>query len=171
MKLTTSAKRVLGSPLLCMAVACGGGTPPAEAKKTEEVKVEPKKTDDEDAGVAKRRLDREAKAAAAKKAEEDAAKKIDEITVLPAKLPKKLDKACDEVNTAFDGFMKRASSDTTSWDSKKGTQLGMMKKTCMEATVEVAACQANALTNATPELLKEIPTILGKCIEKFSKKG
>jgi hypothetical protein len=171
MKWTTSAKRVLSSPLLCMAVACGGGAATEEKKPEEAKAAEPKKADEEDPAVAKRRLEREAKAAAAKKAEEDAAKKIDEITVLPAKLPKKLDKACDEVNTAFDGLMKRATPDTASWDAKKGTQLGMMKKTCMEATVEVAACQANALSSAPPELLKEIPTILGKCIEKFSKKG
>jgi hypothetical protein len=166
--MTMSTMRILGSAGLWLAVACGGA--PAEEPKKQAAPEPAIPKEPEDAGVAKRKADREAKAAAAKQAEADAAKKIDEIAVLPAKLPKKLDKACEEVNAAFDGFMKRASSDASSWDTKKGTQLGMMKKTCMGATIEVAACQANALAVATPELLKEIPQILGKCIEKFSKK-
>lgn len=169
MKWTTSAKRVLSSPLLCMAVACGGGAPAGDAKKVEEVKAEPKK-EEEDAGVKKRREEREAKAAAAKKAEEDAVKKIEEITVLPAKLPKKLDKACDEVSAAFDGFMKRAASDPASWDSKKGTTLGMMKKDCMGGKIEVAACEISAFGAATPELVKSVPAIISKCMEKFGNK-
>lgn len=156
-----------------MAVACGGGgdAPAGDAKKAEEVKAEPKKADEEDPGVAKRRLEREAKAAAAKQAEEDAAKKIDEITVLPAKLPKKIDKACDEVSAAFDGFMKRTASDPASWESKKGTTLGMMKKDCLTGKLEVAACEVQAFGAATPELVKAVPAIIAKCIEKFGNKA
>lgn len=154
---------------MCLAVACGGGAP-KEEKKTEEAKAEPVK-EPEDAGVAKRKAEREAKAAAAAEAEKKKAEKIAEIAVLPAKLPKKLDKACEEVNTAYDGFMRRLfPDDVAGWDQKKGTQLGMLKKTCLGGNIEVAACQANALANATEEVRKEVPTILSTCIEKFTKK-
>lgn len=168
--MTHSTSKILGGAALFL-VACSGGAKPADEAKKAEVAAEPKK-EPEDAGIAKRKAEREAKAAAAVEAEKKKAEKVAEITKLPeGKLPKKIDKACDALNTSYDAFMrKNFPDDVKGWDEKKGTQLGMMKKNCMSGTIEVAACQANALSLATEEVRKEVPAILAGCIEKFGKK-
>ena len=155
--------------MAALTAACGGGSKPEEAKKQEapaEAKVAP--VDD---AVAKRRAEREAKEKAAKDAEAKKLQDIKDLAVLPEKLPKKLDKACDEVAAAQDAFMQKWFPDqATQWASGKGTQLGMTKKTCMSGSIEVAACQAKALTDAPEALRKEIPGLFSACIEKFGPK-
>lgn len=158
----------MGATALLLLVACGGGAPAAETKKqdapAEAKQAEPEKN--------KYTLEREAKAQAAKDAVEKKTKMVDELTVLPEKLPKKLDKACDEVAAAQDAFMQKWFPDQASqWASGKGTQLGLTKKTCVSGgSIEVAACQAKALTDAPEELRKEIPALFTACIDKFAKK-
>ena len=152
-----------------MTAACGGGSKPAEVKK-DAAPVDTKVAPVDDA-VARRRAEREAKEQAAKDAEAAKLQQIKDLAVLPEKLPKKLDKACDEVAAAQDAFMQKWFPDqATQWASGKGTQLGLTKKTCMGGNIETAACQAKALTDAPEALRKEIPGLFSSCIEKFGKK-
>lgn len=160
----------LGAVLLA---GCGGGSKPEEAKKDEgkaAAKADAKPPVDD--ALAKRKADREAKEQAVKDAEAKKLKLVQDLAVLPAKLPKKLDKACDEVAAAQDAFMQKWFPDQASqWASGKGTQLGLTKKTCVSGgSIEVAACQAKALTDAPEELRKEIPALFTACIDKFAKK-
>lgn len=149
--------------------ACGGNKP-AEAKK-QEAAADAKAAPVDDA-VARRRAEREAKEQAVKDAEEKKLQQIKDLAALPEKLPKKLDKACDEVAAAQDAFMQKWFPDQASqWASGKGTQLGLTKKTCVSGgSIEVAACQAKALTDAPEELRKEIPALFSSCIDKFGPK-
>lgn len=164
---------LLLSALLCSSlVACDSGEskpkadPAAEAKAKEEA--------DKKARIEERRKKREADAKA--KEEEEAKRKaaIDAVLVLPEKMPKKLDKACKAVAEAQDGFMNRLYEGETveKWNNAKGTQLPMTIAQCTkQASLEVAACQQNALTIAPPELKKELPELLRGCIDKFGKKA
>ncbi len=156
--------------MAALTAACGGGSKPAEVKKDAapaDTKVAP--VDD---AVAKRRAEREAKEKAVKDAEAAKLQQIKDLAVLPEKLPKKLDKACDEVAAAQDAFMQKWFPDqATQWAAGKGTQLGLTKKTCVGGgSIEVAACQAKILTDAPEALRKEIPALFSSCIEKFGKK-
>jgi hypothetical protein len=118
--------------------------------------------------------DRKAKREADEKAKQEAeAKKtaaIDAVCVLPAKLPKKLDKGCAEVASAYDRFMNRLYEGEIKdkWNSAKGTQLPMTIMQCSKTgSLEVAGCQAAALDKAGPELKEEMSLILKSCIDKF----
>lgn len=155
-----------------LVAACGGDSKPADAKKDEvkaDAKADAKPAMDD--ALAKRKADREAKEKAAKDAEANKLKLVQDLATLPAKLPKKLDKACDEVAAAQDAFMQKWFPDqATQWASGKGTQLALTKKTCISGgSIEVAACQAKALTDAPEELRKEIPALFTACITKFGK--
>jgi hypothetical protein len=158
--------RAVGVAVLLLGTACGGESKPAEAKKqdapaAEEKKAEPEKN--------KYTLEREAKAQAAKDAVEKKAKLVADLTVLPEKLPKKLDKACEEVGVAMDGFMVKWFPEN--WPKLKTKQLNDLKESCTSTgSIEAAACQAKALAAAPEELNKAVPDILLACIEKFAKK-
>lgn len=156
--------------MAALTAACGGGSKPAEAKK-DEAAADTKVAAVDDA-VAKRRADREAKEQAVKDAEAKKQQQIKDLAALPEKLPKKLDKACDEVAAAQDAFMQKWFPDQASqWASGKSTQLDLTRKTCVGGgSIEVAACQAKALADAPEELRKEIPALLTACIEKFGPK-
>lgn len=157
-----SFARVVGVTVL-LAAACGGDSKPAEAKKEEapaEVKAEPVKN--------KHTLEREAKAKALEDAKARKVELVDKLTVLPEKLPKKLDKACDEVGVAMDLFMLKWFPEN--WPKTKTKQLSDLKTSCLASTIEAAACQAKALTDAPEELNKAVPELLGGCLEKFGKK-
>lgn len=151
-------------------VACGGGDTktgaPAEAKAQEP----PKPAEDE--GVAKRRAEREAK----KKAEDEAAaaKKaaIEALAVLPPKLPKDIKKACEGVADAQLEFFKRVfeGPELEKLQAAQGTQRPMTVSSCTKlGSVEVAACQSHALSQAKVELKSEVSEIMRVCIEKFGK--
>jgi hypothetical protein len=120
--------------------------------------------------LAKKRADREA----AEKAAADKVALIQSLIVLPEKMPKNLKEACDEVAAAQDEFMKRhfEGEALTKWEAAKGTQLGMVKASCVKGqSVEVPACQIHAMNSATPELKKDLPELLKGCIDKFGAGG
>lgn len=148
---------------LALVVACDSGSAPAAAPAAAAKAPE-------DDGAAKRKAEREAKAAAEAKAKTDAAAKLDALAVLPAKLPKNLDTACKEMLAAYDGFMKKVlvGDMLTKWSTGGNEmQLAVFGKECLKRNVEVAACQANALGAAGPELEPELAAIMGKCADKF----
>lgn len=153
-----------------LTTACGGGSKPAEDKKPEPA-ADTKVAAPDDA-VAKRRAAREAKEQEAKDAEAKKQQQIKDLATLPEKLPKKLDKACDEVATVQDAFMQRMFPDQAAkLAAGKAKQMADTKSACMGAgSIEVAACQAKALTDAPQELRKEIPALLSACIEKYGAK-
>jgi len=158
--------RAVGVATLLMSTACGGESKPAEAKKQDAAVVAEKPAEPE---KNKYTLEREAKAQAAKDAVEKKAKLVDELTVLPSPLPKKLDKACAEVGVAMDGFMVKWFPEN--WPKLKTKQLNDLKESCTSTgSIEAAACQAKALAAAPEELNKAVPDILLACIEKFAKK-
>lgn len=130
----------------------------------------------EEAESAKRIEARKQKRLAEEQAKKDEVAKmeaaVDAICVLPEKLPKKLDKACDAVGVAHDGFMQKhygANPETIKkWNGAKQMQLGMTTAQCTKSgSIEVAACQANGLNTAPTELKKQIPAIFKRCIDKF----
>ena len=159
---------LLASALLLPALACDK----AEEKKEDKA---PEKTDEEklaEERVAKKRAEREAKEKADKEAAEAKAKTLDEICVLPdpKEMPKNLEKACKAVAQANDDFMNRLyeGDAVTRWNEAKGTQLPMTEGQCTTTgSIEVAACQVNALNQAPSELRKKLPDLLKACMEKF----
>lgn len=130
-----------------------------------------KENADNEARVAKRKADREAKDAEAKKQGEDIKVKIQEVTVIPegTKMPKKAAEACEFVVTAQSGFMKKFHPQID--EAGLSTQLGLLRKQCLEmGDVKVAMCQKFAL-EATDELLqKSINEYLPVCMGKYGKK-
>lgn len=162
--------RALAISLALLAPACGGGSSgPSEAEIAAQKKKEDEKKADEDA-LAKRKAEREAKAAAEKEAAEKEAAAIDALAVLPDPMPKKLDKACDERAKAEDEFMKKHydGEALAKWEAAKATQLGFAKQNCVKGgSIEVAACQINAMRSAPSELRKKLPDLLKRCMDKF----
>lgn len=163
--LKRTSKLILSSFLLCALL-------PACDKK-EEVKADDKaveKTADEkelEERLAKKKADR----AAEEKAVADKAAAIKALAVLPEELPKDIEVACAGVATAQDEFMKKHydGEGLTRWEEAKESQLGMIKTGCIKAgSIEIAACQATAMTNAPAEFKKDLPDILAACIETFS---
>ena len=125
----------------------------------------------------KRMEERKAKREAEEKAKSDAAEAkretLAKIAVLPAKLEKKLDKACNEVGAAHERFMRRLHTGEVleKWLATKEDQLPMTIVQCASTgSLEVAGCQATALDNAPPELKEDVPEILSVCIDKFGPK-
>ena len=158
--------RAVGVAALFCVAACGGESKPAEVKKQDAPAEAAKPAEPE---KNKYTLEREAKAQAAKDAEAKKVKMVDELAVLPEKLPKKLDKACEEVGVAMDGFMLKWFPDN--WAKLKTKQMADLKESCTSTgSIEAAACQAKALAAAPEELNKAVPEILRACIEKFAKK-
>jgi hypothetical protein len=158
----------LSLPLL---PACGGEAKkdePAPATKAEE----PKKEDD---AIARRRAEREAKAKAEKEAEEARVAAVDKLTVLPAKLPKDIKKACDAVAEAQLKFFEKMyeGPELEKLKAAQGTQRPMTISQCTSTgSIQAAACQANALSTAEgPELKASISDIMRVCLEKFAKPG
>ncbi|GEM_PF-968942 len=164
---------VLAPLTVSLLFACGGGTPSSDATQA--------KADAKTAGKTSLELEAEQKAAerkaereAKKKAEEDAkaklAAEIDQIAVLPAKLAKSNKAACADVSKAYDQFMTKSFTGETldKWNQAKNTQLGMTERNCNAANkLEVATCQATALSKAPPTLKDNVPDILARCMEKF----
>ncbi len=135
-------------------------------------KAEEKKADDDlDKRLAERKAKREAAEKAKVEAEAKKAADVDALCVLPAKLPKKLDKGCADVAAAHDRFMNRSFEGEVreKWNAAKGTQMPMTIMQCTNTgSLQVAGCQAAALDKAPPEMASELPTILKRCIDKFA---
>ena len=148
-------------------VACDSGTSDKAAADAKAKAAADKKAQDE--AAAKRKAEREAEA---KKAEEEAAAdkaKIDALAVIPEALPKKLDKACEQMLEAYDGFMRKVLTGDmlTKWETGGNEmQLAVFRKECLKRDIPTAACQAHALSNAGPELEKQLPDIMKACADK-----
>ncbi|MEZ4448498.1 MAG: hypothetical protein R3B09_03385 [Nannocystaceae bacterium] len=154
---------------LALPPAACGPSGPSEAEVAAQKKREDAKKAEEES-LARRKAEREA---AQKKKEEEEAKEaadIDALAVLPETLPKKLDKACDERAKAEDEFMLKHYEGEVldKWNAAKSTQLGFAKQGCVKTgSIEVAACQVNAMRSAPTELKKKLPELLKRCIDKF----
>ena len=156
---------------MCSLSGCDSGgakpkaDPAADARASEAAEREK--------AVEARRLKREADAKA--KEEEDAKRQaaIDALLVLPSTMPKKLDAACKAAGDAQDAFMNRMfeGEAVEKWNAAKSTQIQMTVTNCVkQGSIEVAACQSNAMDTAPKELAKQLPELLRGCIEKFGTK-
>jgi hypothetical protein len=120
----------------------------------------------------KRRGERLAKEKELKDAENRLQQAIDAMAVVPTVEIQDVAKACKAVAKAHDGFMHKHfdGEELDKWTQSKEFQLDMTRKRCIKhGSVEVAACQKHALENAGPELSKEVPALLMRCIDKFGK--
>lgn len=155
-------RHALAAMLAVAACDQGGATPAAAPAKAADVGP--------DEGAAKKKAEREAKAAAEAKAKADETAALDALAVLPAKLPKGLEPACKQMLAAYDGFMRKVLTGDmlTKWTTGGNEmQLAVFRKECLKRNVEVAACQANALEKAGPELEPRLADLMGRCNEKF----
>lgn len=161
-------QRVVFVPALCLALfACDSGEPqpdPAEKKAASEAS-------ERDAALEKRKQERLAKEAEEEAKAKEIEKRIGEVTVIPegTKLPKKIEEACEGVVAAQEAFMKKFHGDTPA--EALTTQLGMLRKQCVEGgNIEIAMCQKFAL-EATDELLApKINEYLPACMGKYAEK-
>lgn len=164
LNLKRTSKLLLSSFMICALLpACDKKEEKKDDNKAEE-KTEAEKELEE--RLAKKRADREAAA----KALEDKATAIKALATLPEEMPKDLEASCDGVATAQDEFMQKHydGEGLKRWEEAKGTQMGMLKTGCVKAgSIEIAACQANAMANAPGEYKKDLPDILAACIETF----
>lgn len=162
--LKRTSKLLLSALLMCAWLpACDK----AEEKKEDKADEKSDADKELEERLAKKRAAREAEA----KALEDKANAIKALAELPAEMPKDLEAACNGVATAQDEFMKKHydGEGLQRWEEAKGTQMGMLKTGCIKAqSIEIAACQANAMANAPGDFKKDLPDILAACIEKFS---
>jgi hypothetical protein len=148
-------------------LGCDGAKPAAEAAKAD---VAPSKAADDEA-LAKRKAAREAEA---KQKEEEAAAlaaKIDALAVLPADVPKSLDKACAQMTKAYDGYMRKVLKGDmlTKWETGGNEmQITIFDRECKKTTPKIAACQARALEAMPVELEKELATVMKRCAEKLA---
>jgi hypothetical protein len=116
------------------------------------------------------------KRAKAKAEEEELAKSIAALTVLPAQLPKSLEIACEGLLEAYHGFQLRVRANDgralMNWWDNKRLELGKVRQTCMAlASVQAAACQTNALTQAEGKFGAFENKIMGDCVELFAAKN
>jgi hypothetical protein len=170
---TWSSRPLIGlRALLCSTLLCTGlvACDKPEEKKDDK-KAEPTEAEKEVAErLAKKRADREA----AEKALVDKAAAIQALAVLPETMPKDLAAACDAAAQAQDEFMMRnfEGEGLAKWNEAKGTQLGLVKSSCVEGqNIEVPACQTNAMNTAPPEYKKDLPDLLKACMDKFGGGG
>ena len=150
---------------LVLAAACDSAAP---AKADPEAETKAKEEADAKARVEKRKQEREAKEAAAKKEAEDIKVELEKVTVIPegTKMPKKIADACEQVVQAQSGFMKKFHPQVQA--DALTTQLGLLRKQCLEmADVKVVMCQKYALEATTELLAKSINEYLPICMKKY----
>jgi hypothetical protein len=159
-----TSKMILSSVLLCAWVpACDKEDAKKDDKATPEKSEEDKQLE---ARLAAKKAEREAEA----KAAEDKVNAIKALAVLPETMPKDLAAACDGVAEAQDQFMQKHydGEGLQRWNEAKGTQMGMLKTGCVKSgSMEIAACQINAMNNAPAEFKKDLPDVLKACIDTF----
>lgn len=150
--------------MLTLAPACDAPEPkpdPAAEAKAKEKEESKARTD-------KRRKEREDELAAEEKKKVEIAAKIIEISAIPegTKLPKKIADACELVVAAQSDFMKKFYPQVD--DAALTTQLGMLRKQCLEANdIEMAMCQKFALEATTEDLKSMINEYLPACMAKY----
>lgn len=146
----------------------GGDAPKKDAAADKKAKEDA----EYEANLKKRAEEREAKAAAETKKEEELVAKIEEVTAIPegTKIPKKTADACAQVVEAQKAFMKKYHADID--DAALTTQLGMIGKQCNEmAQPKVAMCQKFALEATTEDLSPKINEYLPVCLKKYGTAG
>lgn len=139
-----------------------------DAAAKQKADAEAKATKDKEA-LAQRKAEREA--AEKKQADEAAAlkSKIDALAVIPDGLPKKLDKACEAMLAAYDGYMQKVLQGDmlTKWKTGGNEmQLAVFRKECLKRDIPTAMCQAHALGAATPDLEKNLADIMQACVAR-----
>ena len=157
---------------LGLVVACdSGGSAPVETKKApaeEELDAETK------ARIAERKAKREAEAKAKADAEAKLGSEIERVCVVPDKIEKDFVKACDGVGKAHDEYIRRSgdADAISAWDGGGSERaIPMTVVQCTQAdSVEVAACQKNALDNLGPEMKDHLKKFLQACIDKYASK-
>jgi hypothetical protein len=161
-----TSKLILSSLLLCAWLpACDK----QEAAKQDDKQASPEKSEEEkqvEERLAAKRAARDAEA----KAAEDKVNAIKALAVLPEQMPKDLKAACKGVAEAQDQFMQKhyEGEGLQRWNEAKGTQMGMLETGCVKSgSIEIAACQINAMNNAPAEFKKDLPDVLKACIDKF----
>ena len=162
----------LGSTLLLGTVACD--SEPEGPSETEKALAAKKAAEEKEIAdrIAARKAEDEAKEKAAEEAEAAKQAKLEELCVLPEKMPKNLDKACKEVAAANDRFMLRLyeGDAVEKWNAAKSTQLAMTTAQCNKfGSLEAAACQINAMDKTEDDMKKALPDLLRTCQEKFPK--
>ena len=158
--------------LVSLLAGCDGGAAEEAAKKAAEAKAAEEKAAEEKA--AKRQAEREQKAAAEAEAAKAKQAAIEAMTVLPDKLPTKLDKACDGLVAAYDAYMRTVLEGDlkTKWETGGNEmQLKLQRVECKKRPVNVAACQTLALSRMKPEHEQDMGTIFTRCNEKFGGLG
>jgi hypothetical protein len=115
---------------------------------------------------------------AAKKAEEAKEEArvqgiLDGIVKLPDDMPKGLTAACEAMMEQFHEFTIKVNHDDDgallAWYDQKNVVLGERRAKCMKvASVEAAACQANALAGAPQDFKGMELRILSECVNKFA---
>lgn len=130
----------------------------------------PEEKSDEDKEVEARLAAKKAAREAEAKAQEEKEQAVKDLASLPETLPKNLKIACSEVAKAQDEFMKKhyEGEGLERWNGAKGQEMGVIEANCVKAgSIEIAACQINAMGNAPGEYKNELPNILRACIDKF----
>lgn len=134
-------------------------------------KKPPEEDPAEKAKAEARKAERAAKEKAKADAEEAVRVEIAKIAVLPDKLPKKLDEACQAVSEAHDRFMQRTKQgeELAAWNAGKEEELPMTFVQCAGAdSIEAASCQKMALDAASPLLADHFKEIFQACITKYA---
>lgn len=161
--LKRTSKLILSSFLLCALL-------PACDKKEEKKDDKAEEKSDADKEVEERLAKKRADRAAEEQAALDKVAAIKALATLPEALPKDIEAACAGVATAQDEFMQKHydGEGLARWEEAKEMQLGMVKTGCIKAgSIEIAACQITAMGAAPAEYKKDLPDILGACIETF----
>ncbi|KIG19330.1 hypothetical protein DB30_03886 [Enhygromyxa salina] len=161
--LKRTSKLILSSFLLCALL-------PACDKKEEKKDDKAEEKSEADKELEERLAAKKAERAAEEKAVADKAAAIKALATLPEELPKDIETACAGVATAQDEFMQKHydGEGLTRWNEAKEMQLGMVKTGCVKAgSIEIAACQIVAMGAAPADYKKDLPDILGACIETY----
>jgi len=170
---SNSSARTLIPPALALVAMLGVACDNSDRnERIADVQKKPAEEDPEEKAKAEAR---KAKRAADEKAKADAAEavrvEIAKIAVLPEKLPKKLDEACQGVADAHDAFMQRVATGDAlaAWNASKENEMPMTFVQCAGAdSIPAAACQKMALDAASPALADHFKDILSACISKFA---
>ncbi|MEZ4385323.1 MAG: hypothetical protein R3A79_28610 [Nannocystaceae bacterium] len=174
MPTTKSALIAIG--LLLTASACGDGD---KAKTRNSIAKAFENADPEAAAKEATRDMKRLKERTAAKAEQAVREAIDALTIVPdgGDIPTDLAGACDAMRQAYDDFVQRRLAgkpdELERWNVFKPMDLDKARDECLaNKDVDVARCQAHALTNASPrEITKSRATeIMTRCGDKFGNK-
>lgn len=148
-------------------VGCDGGGAGASAGEAKAPAT--KKANDE--AVVRRKAEREAEQKAKAEAAAELEATIDALAVLPEDVPKSLPRACKQMSTAYDAYMRKVLTGDmlTKWETGgNADQITIFERECKKRTPKIAACQTAALQRMSPELEKELPAVMKRCAEKFA---